>query len=132
NCTALHIATKNNRLDVLQVLTPTLRKKDYCSEVVNRKGKNGTLHYRLLLEMVKLLLNCKAIKHATNQHSLTALDVAQRHNSKESITILRGCFIPVISYFNYKLEKQIVKYVTKASLVIFHDMDNISDQDRNV
>ncbi|MBA0780750.1 hypothetical protein Gotri_004813 [Gossypium trilobum] len=40
NCTALHIATKSNRLDVLQVLTPTLGKKDCCWEVVNRKDKN--------------------------------------------------------------------------------------------
>ncbi|MBA0813757.1 hypothetical protein Gohar_027581 [Gossypium harknessii] len=40
NCTASQIATKNNRLDVLQVLTPKLGKKDCCWEVVNRKDKN--------------------------------------------------------------------------------------------
>lgn len=41
NSTALHIATENNRLDVLQVLIRTLKKKDYCREVVNGKDKDG-------------------------------------------------------------------------------------------
>ncbi|MBA0665291.1 hypothetical protein Goklo_005168 [Gossypium klotzschianum] len=58
----------------------------------------ATLDYTLLLEMVSLLLNCKANKHAANQHSSTTLCVAQRHNSKERITILNGCFIPGSSY----------------------------------
>ncbi|KAG4127531.1 hypothetical protein ERO13_D10G221000v2 [Gossypium hirsutum] len=136
NCTALHIATENNRLDALQVLTRTLRKKDYCWEVVNRKDKNGNTALHIAArnyqpEMVKVLLNCRANKHATNQHGLTALDVAQNRNSRESITVLRGCFIPRVSNFNHKLEKQIDKYVTKASLLIFHDMDNISGDDRS-
>ncbi|KAA3481728.1 ankyrin repeat-containing protein [Gossypium australe] len=65
--------------------------------------------------MVKLLLNCKENKHATNQHSSAALGVAQKHNSKESITILHGCFIPVISNFNYKMEKLIVNLLLTAT-----------------
>ncbi|KAA3481721.1 ankyrin repeat-containing protein [Gossypium australe] len=95
NCTALHIASENNRLKALQVLTRTLRKKDYCWEVVNRKDKNGNTALHIAArnyqpEMVKVLLNCRANKHATDQHGLTALDVAQNRNSRESITVLRG------------------------------------------
>ncbi|KAG4181217.1 hypothetical protein ERO13_A10G213200v2 [Gossypium hirsutum] len=136
NCTALHIATEKNRLEALQVLTRTLRKKAYCWEVVNRKDKNGNTALHIAArnyqpEMVKVLLNCRANKHATNQHGLTALDVAQKRNSRESITVLRSCFIPRASNFNHKLEKQIDNYVTKASLLIFHDMDNISGDDRS-
>ncbi|KAK5793954.1 ankyrin repeat-containing protein BDA1-like [Gossypium arboreum] len=136
NSTALHIATENNRLDVLQVLIRTLKKKDYCREVVNRKDKDGNTALHIAArknqpEMLKLLLNCKADKYDTNQHGLTALEVAQEHNSRESITILRGCFFPVFSNFNHKMEKQIMASATKASSLIFHDMDNISDQDRN-
>ncbi|XP_017647992.1 ankyrin repeat-containing protein BDA1-like [Gossypium arboreum] len=41
NHTALHIAIQNNRLDVLQLLIPTLTRKDYYWEVVNRKDKDG-------------------------------------------------------------------------------------------
>ncbi|XP_012453051.2 ankyrin repeat-containing protein BDA1 isoform X2 [Gossypium raimondii] len=136
NSTALHIATESNRLDVLQVLIRTLKKKDYCREVVNGKDKDGNTALHIAArnnqpEMLKLLLNCKADKYDTNQHGLTALEVAQEHNSRESITILRGCFFPVFSNFNHKMEKQIMASATKASLLIFHDMDNISDQDRN-
>ncbi|KAL4290528.1 hypothetical protein GQ457_14G026140 [Hibiscus cannabinus] len=163
NHTALHIAVENRRLDVLQVLTKMLRKKDYCEEVVNRKDEDGNTalhlaasnnhpqvclirlndyyyidpfeHQRhdelILKQMLQLLINCKADKHAINQAGLTALDVAQRHNNKENITVLRGWFIPVVSNFKRKSEKQVVKFVTKASSMIFHDMDNISGQDRN-
>ena len=81
--------------------------------------------------MLKQLLKCKADKHVTNQAGSTALDVAQQYNNRESISILRGCFSPRVSTFIYELQKQIVKYVTRASLVIFHDMDNISSEDRN-
>lgn len=59
------------------------------------------------------------------------MDVAQQQHNRESITILRGCFIPEVSNFKCKLEKQIVKHVTKASSLIFHNMDNISGEDRN-
>ncbi|MBA0770626.1 hypothetical protein Gotri_019234, partial [Gossypium trilobum] len=59
------------------------------------------------------------------------MDAAQNHNGRESITVLRGCFIPRVSNFSLELEKQIVKYVTKASLLIFHDMVNISGDNRN-
>ncbi|MBA0750006.1 hypothetical protein Gogos_003874, partial [Gossypium gossypioides] len=72
-----------------------------------------------------------ADKHATNQVGLTALGVAQQHNNRENIAILKGCFIPGVSNFKRKLEKQVVKYVTKASLLIFQNMDNISADDRN-
>ncbi|XP_052478494.1 ankyrin repeat-containing protein BDA1-like [Gossypium raimondii] len=99
NRSALHIATENNRLDVVQ--------------------------------MLKLLLSCKADKHATNQSGLTALGVAEQHNNRESIRILRGCFIPGVSNIKYEWEKQVVKYVAKASSIIFNDLDNISSDDRN-
>nr|KJB73759.1 hypothetical protein B456_011G249400 [Gossypium raimondii] len=136
NRTALHIAIQNNRLDVLQLLFRTLKRKDYYWEVVNRKDKDGNtaLHIAAIHnqpKVLKLLLNCKADKHATNQVGLTALGVAQQHNNRENIAILKGCFIPVVSNFKRKLEKQVVKYVTKASLLIFQNMDNISADDRN-
>ncbi|TYG51608.1 hypothetical protein ES288_D10G272200v1 [Gossypium darwinii] len=136
NRTALHIAIQNNRLDVLQLLIRTLKRKDYLWEVVNRKDKDGNtaLHIATIHnqpKVLKLLLNCKADKHATNQVGLTALGVAQQHNNKENIAILQGCFIPVVSNFKRKLEKQIVKYLTKASLLIFQNMDDISADDRN-
>ncbi|TYG95558.1 hypothetical protein ES288_A11G277300v1 [Gossypium darwinii] len=83
------------------------------------------------LDVLKLLLNCKADKHATNQVGLTALGVAQQHNNRENMAILQGYFISVVSNFKRKLEKQVVKYVTKASLLIFQNMDNISADDRN-
>ncbi|KAA3481743.1 E3 ubiquitin-protein ligase MIB1-like isoform X2 [Gossypium australe] len=136
NRTALHIAIQNNRLDVLQLLIPTLKRKDNYWEVVNRKDKDGNtaLHIAAIHnqpKMLKILLNCKADKHATNQVGLTALGIAQQHNTRENIAILKGCFIPVVSNFKRKLEEQVVKYVTKASLLIFQNMDNISADDRN-
>ncbi|GMI88155.1 hypothetical protein HRI_002484800 [Hibiscus trionum] len=136
NRTALHIATKNNRLDVLQVLIRMLRKKDYDREVVNRKDEDGNtaLHTAATTnqpQILKLLLDCNADKHATNLDGSTALDVAQRQNNREIIGILRGCSIPRVSNFKHKLEKQTVKYLTKASSIIFSDMDNISGDDRN-
>ncbi|KAL1150340.1 hypothetical protein V6Z11_A10G251800 [Gossypium hirsutum] len=136
NRTALHIAIQNSRLDVLQLLIRTLKRKDYYWEVVNRKDKDGNtaLHIAAIHnqpKVLKLLLNCKADKHATNQVGLTALGVAQQHNNRENIAILKDCFIPVASNFKRKLEKQVVKYVTKASLLIFQNMDNISADDRN-
>ncbi|KAB2010596.1 hypothetical protein ES319_D10G250300v1 [Gossypium barbadense] len=136
NRTALHIAIQNNRLDVLQLLIPTLKRKDYSREVLNRKDKDGNtaLHIAAIHnqpKMLKVLLNCKADKHATNHVGLTALAVAQQHNIRENIAILQGFFIPVISNLKHKLEKHVVKYVTKASLLIFQNMDNISADDRN-
>ncbi|KAE8669336.1 Pectinesterase isoform 2 [Hibiscus syriacus] len=84
-----------------------------------------------VLQMLKLLLNCKADKHATDQAGLTALGVSQQHGYTESITGLRGCFIQVVSKFIPKLEEQTASYVTKASSLIFRDMDNISGENRN-
>ncbi|KAA3481720.1 E3 ubiquitin-protein ligase MIB1-like isoform X1 [Gossypium australe] len=109
NRTALHIAIQNNRLDVLQLLIRTLKRKDYYWEVVNRKDKDGNtaLHIAAILnqpKVLKLLLNCKADKHATNQVGLTALGVAQQHNNRENIAILKGCFIPVVSNFKRLLQ----------------------------
>ncbi|XP_039058626.1 ankyrin repeat-containing protein BDA1-like [Hibiscus syriacus] len=133
NRTALHIATKNKRLDVLQVLIRMLRKKDkdYYREVVNRKDEDGNTALHIAAgnnqpQMLRLLLDCKANKHATNQAGSTALDVAIGQSYRESISILRGCCIPRVSNFKYKMEKQIAKYLTKASSLIFSDMDNIS------
>ncbi|XP_022739105.1 ankyrin repeat-containing protein BDA1-like [Durio zibethinus] len=113
-----------------------LRRSDCREDAVNQKDINGDTALHIAArnnqhEMLKLLLKCKADKHATNQDGSTALNVAQQLNNKESIRILRGCCIPRVSTFNYKLQKQIFKCVTKASAVIFQDMDNISIEDRN-
>ncbi|KAE8728680.1 Ankyrin repeat-containing protein [Hibiscus syriacus] len=110
NRTALHIALENNRLDVCRVLIRKLTKKEYGREVVNQKDEDGNtaLHIAVIHnqpEMLKLLLNCKADKHATNQAGSTALDVALQHNKIESIIVLCGSFGPVVSNFNCKLEK---------------------------
>ncbi|KAL4386822.1 hypothetical protein GQ457_09G001420 [Hibiscus cannabinus] len=136
NRTALHTAVENNRLDVFRGLIRTLTEKDCCREVVNRKDEDGNtaLHIAAIHnqpEMLKLLLNCKADKHATNQADSTALDVVRQHNNIESVVLLHGCFGPGVSNFKRKLEKQIVNYVSKASLLVFHDLDNISRDDRN-
>ncbi|XP_022748014.1 ankyrin repeat-containing protein BDA1-like [Durio zibethinus] len=149
NETALHIATRNNELKALKLLCGMLRRTDYREDVVNPKDRNGdtTLHIAardnrhesdciisaksLIKQMLKLLLQCKADKHATNQAGSTALDIAQQLDNIESIRILRGCFIPRVSTLIYKLHKQIFKYVKKASAVIFQDMENISIEDRN-
>ncbi|MFQ6670072.1 hypothetical protein Gotur_035105, partial [Gossypium turneri] len=81
-----------------------LKRKDYYWEVVNRKDKDGNtaLHVAAIHnqpKVLKLLLNCKADKHATNKVGLTALGVAQQHNNTENIATLKGCFIPVVSNF---------------------------------
>ncbi|TYJ17997.1 hypothetical protein E1A91_A09G091900v1, partial [Gossypium mustelinum] len=109
NRTALHIAAEKNRLDSFQVLIRTLKKKDYCQEVVNRKDEDGNtaLHIAAINnqpQMLKLLLECKADKHETNE---------------------------AVSNFKYKLKKQIGRYVAKASSLIFNDVDNISSEDRS-
>ncbi|XP_039038952.1 ankyrin repeat-containing protein BDA1-like [Hibiscus syriacus] len=127
---------ENRRLDALQVLLRTLTKTAYHLEVVNRKDENGNTALHIAAssneaQMLKLLLNCKADKRATDQAGLTALGVAQQHGYTESITVLRGCFIPVVSKFIPKLEKQTASYATKASSLIFRDMDNISGENRN-
>lgn len=138
NQTALHIAAKAERLDVLRVLIRMLRKTEYCEEVVNQQDKDGNTALHIAAtkniqqpKMLRELLKCKADKHVENQAGSTVLDIAQQHNNSASISILRGCFGPRISTSIYKLQKQIFKYVTKASSVIFHDMDNISSEDRN-
>ncbi|KAE8725620.1 Ankyrin repeat family protein [Hibiscus syriacus] len=102
NRTALHIATKNKRLDVLQVLIRMLRKKDkdYYREVVNRKDEDGNTALHIAAgnnqpQMLRLLLDCKANKHATNQAGSTALDVAIGQSYRESISILRGLLLTV-------------------------------------
>ncbi|XVF83549.1 hypothetical protein PTKIN_Ptkin16aG0498000 [Pterospermum kingtungense] len=121
NQTTLHIAVRNNKEADLKILCKMLKKTDYCQDVVNQKDRNGdtALHIvarknrqevqLILSKMIKLLLKCKADKHATNQAGSTAIEVAQQHNNGESISILRGCFIPRVSTFTYKLQKQIVK-----------------------
>ncbi|MFQ6646892.1 hypothetical protein Gotur_028117, partial [Gossypium turneri] len=60
NRTALHIAIQNNRLDVLQLLIRTLKRKDYLWEVVNRKDKDGNtaLHIATIHNQPKVRLNC--------------------------------------------------------------------------
>ncbi|XP_052874571.1 ankyrin repeat-containing protein BDA1-like [Gossypium arboreum] len=139
NRTALHIAAEKNRLDAFQVLIRTLKKKDYCQEVVNRKDEDGNtaLHISAINnqpQLLKLLLECKADKHETNEAGFTALKalkVADQQNNIESISILRDC-CPGVSNFKYKLKKQIGKYVAKASLLIFDDVDNISSEDRSI
>ncbi|XP_022747253.1 ankyrin repeat-containing protein BDA1-like [Durio zibethinus] len=136
NETALHIATRNNELKALKLLCGMLKRTDHREDVVNQKDRNGDTALHVAAcdnrhEMLKLLLQCNADKHATNRAGSTALDVAQQLNNKKSIGILGGCFIPRVSTFNYKLQKQIFKYVTKASVIIFQDMDNISIEDRN-
>ncbi|KAL1079916.1 hypothetical protein V6Z11_D10G253200 [Gossypium hirsutum] len=136
NRNALHIATENNKLDVFQVLIRTLKKNNYYWEEVNRKDEDGNTALHIAAsnnqtQMLKLLLSCKADKHATNQSGLTALDVAEQHNKRESVRILRGCFSPGVSNIKSKWEKQIVKYVAKASSIIFDDLDNISSDYRN-
>ncbi|KAL1079915.1 hypothetical protein V6Z11_D10G253000, partial [Gossypium hirsutum] len=127
NRNALHIALENDRLDVLQVLIQTLRKTDYFCEVMNQKGEDGNT----ALHLAAFHNQPEADKHSTNQAGWMALDIAERYNNKDSITVLGGCFIPGVSNFNCNLEKEIVKYVTKASSPIFHGMVNISGEDRN-
>ncbi|KAE8724671.1 hypothetical protein F3Y22_tig00009942pilonHSYRG00029 [Hibiscus syriacus] len=94
--------------------------KDYYRKVVNQKDDDGNTALHMVAsnsqrQMLKLRLDCKADKHATNQAGSTALDVAQQHNNRESIIMLRCGFIPKVSSFRHKLEKQIGKYVKKAS-----------------
>ncbi|KAK8979434.1 hypothetical protein V6N11_000580 [Hibiscus sabdariffa] len=136
NRTALHIAVENKRFDVLRVLIGALRKKEYDRETVNQKDEDGNTALHLAarndqLEMVKLLLNCKADRQAKNQDGSTALEVAEQHDSSESITVLRGFSIPLVSNLSYRIDKRFIEYVTKASSLIFHDMESISEQDRN-
>ncbi|KAG8480410.1 hypothetical protein CXB51_025080 [Gossypium anomalum] len=114
NRSALHIAAETKRLDVLQILIRMLKKKDYYQE-----------------EILKLLLSSKADNHATNQSDLTALDVTEQHNYRESISILRGNVIPGVSNIKSKWKKQIVKHVGKASSIVFEDLDNITSDKRN-
>ncbi|KAG8480415.1 hypothetical protein CXB51_025072 [Gossypium anomalum] len=127
NRTALHIAIENNRLDVLQLLIRALKRKDYFWEVLNRKDKDGNT----ALHIAATQDQPQADKHATNEVRLTALGIAQQRENNENIAILQGYFIPVVSNFKRKLEKQAPKYVSKASLLIFQNMDNISADDRN-
>ncbi|XVE69110.1 hypothetical protein DITRI_Ditri09bG0124300 [Diplodiscus trichospermus] len=136
NQTALHIAVKNNKEAALKILCKMLKKTNYCEDVVNQKDVNGNTALHLAAhdnrhQMIKLLLKCKADMHATNQDNKTAHDVAETHNNRESIGTLRCCLIPTVSAFTYNLNKQFVKYVTRASTIIFHDIDNISSADRN-
>ncbi|XVF23811.1 hypothetical protein REPUB_Repub13aG0071500 [Reevesia pubescens] len=135
NQTALHIATRNNELEALKLICKMLRKTDYCTDVVDQKDRIGNTALHIAArdnrhKMLKLLLKCKADKHATNQDGLTALDIAQQLNNRESIRILRGWF-PRVSTFIYKLQRRSLKNVTYASAVFFQDMDSISSEDRN-
>ncbi|EOY18326.1 Ankyrin repeat-containing protein, putative [Theobroma cacao] len=135
NRTALHIATESNRLEALQLLCRMLWKSDDCGDVVNQKDRNGDTALHMAArnnqsQILKLLLNCKADKFATNQ-------LVQRHFLlqtnliTESINILRGWSNVGVLSFRYKMRKRISKIVTKASEVIFQGMDRISSEDRN-
>ncbi|XVF82433.1 hypothetical protein PTKIN_Ptkin16aG0047500 [Pterospermum kingtungense] len=134
--TALHIAVRNNKEEALKFLCKMLRKTDYREDVVNQKDRNGDTALHIAArnnrhEIIKLLLKCKANKHATNLAGLTALKVAQQLGNRESISILRGSYLPRVSTFKYKFEKQVFKHVRNASAVIFQDMDSISSEDHS-
>ncbi|XVF83523.1 hypothetical protein PTKIN_Ptkin16aG0495600 [Pterospermum kingtungense] len=137
NQNALHIATTNDNFEALKLLCRRLLNTDYCEDVVNQKDRNDNTALHIAArdnrhQMIRLLLKCKADKHLTNQDNLTALGVARRLNNGQSITILDDFFItPSVSAFVYERKKKIVKRVEKASSAIFHDMDNISSDDRN-
>ncbi|KAK8481232.1 hypothetical protein V6N12_037161 [Hibiscus sabdariffa] len=136
NRTSLHIAVKNERFDVFQVLVRMIRKKDYYREVMNQKDEDGNTALHIAAssnqpQVLKLLLECKADKHVTNQDGLTALDLAHQHNNKEIINIMRSCFCPRVLDFKYKMKKQIIHHTTMASSLFSYDTDNISSDDRN-
>ncbi|XP_017984751.1 PREDICTED: protein ACCELERATED CELL DEATH 6 [Theobroma cacao] len=136
NQTALHIATRHDRLEALDLLCQMLRRSDYCEDVVNQKDRNGDTVLHIAVrnnqpKMLRVLLKCKADTLATNPAGLTALDVAHELNNRESINILRGWSNAGGLNFQYKMRKQIFKLVTKASEVIFQGMDNVSSEDRN-
>ncbi|KAH1045694.1 hypothetical protein J1N35_036478 [Gossypium stocksii] len=108
--TVFHLAVKNDMFEAFQVLVGWLIRSRH--EAAQRWEKellswadidgNTVLHIAAIKnspQALKLLLNCKADKHATNQAGLTALRVAQQHNNRENIAILKGCFIPVVSNF---------------------------------
>ncbi|XP_052478493.1 uncharacterized protein LOC105775642 [Gossypium raimondii] len=147
----LHLAVrKEHRRMVLRFL-------EIDKNLIRVKGKNGNTPLHIISEvgnrnglLDRFLEICpQSIREVTieNRNALhiavendrldvlqagwMALDIAERYGNKDSITVLRGCFIPGVSNFNCKLEKQIVKYVTKASSPIFHGMVNISGEDRN-
>ncbi|KAK8481230.1 hypothetical protein V6N13_016835 [Hibiscus sabdariffa] len=133
NCNSLHIAVKNKRLDVFQVLIRMLRKKDYYRQVMNQKDEDGNTALHIAAssnqpQVLKLLLESKADKHVTNQDGLTALDLAHQHNNKESINIMRGSFCPRVSD---KLKKHVFDHATMTSSLFSYDTDNISGDDRN-
>ncbi|KAE8711273.1 hypothetical protein F3Y22_tig00110299pilonHSYRG00117 [Hibiscus syriacus] len=117
NRTALHIETKNKRLDVLKVLIQMLRKKDknYYRQMVNQKDRHGNTALHIASsnnqpQMLRLLLDCKADKHATNQAGWTALDVAIGQ-----IVELSQCIIQALP------NQQTVDYPS-FKLVIVHDV----------
>ncbi|EOY18331.1 Ankyrin repeat-containing protein [Theobroma cacao] len=73
----------------------------------------------------------KADKRATNQAGSTTLAVANELNNIDSINILHGWRSARVLNFEHKIQKQMVKHVTKASEVIFQGVDSISSEDRN-
>ncbi|EOY18330.1 Ankyrin repeat-containing protein, putative [Theobroma cacao] len=77
--TALHIATRNNRLEALQLLRRILRKSDYCQDVMNQKDRNGDT----ALHIAAHNNQPQADKFATNQAGSTALTVAHERNKTE-------------------------------------------------
>ncbi|KAE8669241.1 putative Ankyrin repeat-containing protein [Hibiscus syriacus] len=136
NRTALHIAVESNRPDILKVLLRSLGKEEYYHEVINRQDEDGNTALHIAAtknqpQMVRLLLECKADKQITNLAGLSALDVSRGSNNRENITILGREFIPRVSNLKYKWRKRIVECARKSSSLIFHDMDNISGDDRN-
>ncbi|XP_021295842.1 ankyrin repeat-containing protein BDA1-like [Herrania umbratica] len=136
NQTALHIATRNDNLEALELLCRMLRKSGYCEDVVNQKDRNGDTALHIAArnnqpQMLKLLLKCKADKLANNQAGRTALAIACELNNRESIKILRGWLSAKVLSYQYKIRKKMFKTVTKASEVIFQGMDSISSEDRN-
>ncbi|XVF83555.1 hypothetical protein PTKIN_Ptkin16aG0498400 [Pterospermum kingtungense] len=124
NQTSLHIAVRNSKEKALKILCKMLKKTDYCEDVVNQKDRNGdtALHIAALYnrhEMIRLLLKCKADKHATNLARSTALKVAQQLKNTERTRILCRSHLPRVSTFEYKLEKQIRKHVPCPQYELF-------------
>ncbi|PPR82572.1 hypothetical protein GOBAR_AA38144 [Gossypium barbadense] len=93
-CTALHIAAKNNKLEAVQVLAQSLRRTYFYSssmgkKLLNWKDKDGNTALHVAAynnqpqQMIKFLLDCKVKVNKINSSGKTPLD-------RDSMKILRN------------------------------------------
>ncbi|XP_039038919.1 uncharacterized protein LOC120176578 [Hibiscus syriacus] len=118
----MHIAVEKGQQEM------ALRLLEVEKDVVRVRGKNGETVFTTFAGRPK-----SPTSIASKEGLLSGSDeqTGRRRNTALHVAATKNQPQDNVNSLKYKWGKRIVKYDTKASSVIFHDMDNISGDDRN-